>query len=166
MKSTWNRRQWWMCVMAVAMVVLLVGAIGCEFSASEGDSDADEETTQKVELATALDDGTLAILADYVDAGVVTGSTYGGVSPETSLLCPGAAIFQQMNLRTRALYRFDISDWTSGDITFATKCIMSMGSAGDLQLYVLDDLQRNRSVKTYLILHNGRFFPVTAREDG
>ena len=100
---------------------LLTLSAGCDFLAS------DTSTTHKVEVKAALDDGIVVAVHDLLPD-TPYGSRFGAAPEETQMLCPGAAFYDGTNLRNRALLRFDISDWTEGDITFRGYCTLTLGS--------------------------------------
>ncbi|HEC87943.1 MAG TPA: hypothetical protein ENI52_01345 [Thermoplasmata archaeon] len=112
-----------MCVITVFVVILS----GC----------VKEESPKafKVEIEKGTDDGVMYILAElYPDivAGFVTGGTE-GVFVGVVVSGGGDTIIN------RALYRFDISDWNGGDITFHVHCTYKNEVPGKLEVYVVND---------------------------
>ncbi|MGQ4891863.1 MAG: hypothetical protein ACP6IP_05150 [Candidatus Njordarchaeia archaeon] len=86
----------------------------------------------RVEITRGEDDGQVYILADfpipagyaiYNMSGVYVGATMGGTN----------------KLKSRAVYRFDISDWKSGNITFNFYCFQKVGEPGKIEVYVIDN---------------------------
>ena len=93
-----------------------------------------------MEIAKGQDDGTVIVPAQGVAANQFLGTASGAVpGGEQSLLSAGAVLYLDEQIQTRALYRFDISQWSEGNITFRTQCMMRFGTPGDLEVYVTVD---------------------------
>jgi hypothetical protein len=138
-ERTRRGKLWMTGSLVVAMLALIVGS-ACSF---QGETEEEEvPVTTTVEIATALDDGTVAIGAEGVAYGMYLGSMYGGITTETQpFAASGGVLWDGAQLQSRGLYRFNISDWAEadGDITFNATVAYAYGERGELSVYVVED---------------------------
>jgi len=89
-----------------------------------------------IEISAGTDDGGVSILTDLLpnNFGMVMGS--GDIPVMVGLFTSGGGD----NLTGRAIYRFNLSEWKGGNITFHVKCIQKYGSPGNVDIYVSHDL--------------------------
>ena len=131
-------KKWWVGLAVAGLAGAMIGAACGGSSELEGR----KTVTHTVAVANATDDGIVSIGADGVPYGVYMGTLYGGVTVVGPMtidysVC-GAILYESTQLQSRALYRFNISDWTEGDVTFTTQCLAVMSAAaGNLEVYVL-----------------------------
>lgn len=130
--------KWLVAVLATGMIGALVAtACGSEYQAK--DEEDNQPVTTKVEIADALDDGVASVGADGVPYGIYMGGLFGGVEL-VNQVASGAALYNDAQIQTRALYRFNVADWPGGvDVTFTTQCVTAYGTPGDLEVYLVSD---------------------------
>jgi hypothetical protein len=130
-------KKWWLGLAVAGLAGVMVGAACGGSSELEGR----KTVTHTVAVAGATDDGIISIGADGVPYGVYMGTLYGGVTAVGTMTIDYSAcgaVLYNAQLQTRALYRFNISEWTEGDVTFTTECLAVMSAtAGNLEVYVL-----------------------------
>ncbi|RLF64354.1 MAG: hypothetical protein DRN31_00425 [Thermoplasmata archaeon] len=88
-----------------------------------------------MEISSGRDDGAVFIFTDSLPniSGMVSGG--GNVPVTVGLFTLGNG----KNLTGRAIYRFNMSNWEGGDLTFHLKCIQKYGNPGDVEIYVSND---------------------------
>lgn len=126
-----NRFRSFLFPILMAALVAIASLVGI-FLSGCGKKSAEKTAEIKVET----DDGSVAL---YPGSGM---GFYGGKSgnggPQETWVGPaldgGGVLFV-----TRGLYRFDITEWTEGDITFHLHCLGKEGSPSTLEIYVVDD---------------------------
>ena len=130
MRLKTKARKWWWGILVAAIMATLLAGSAC------GGGDSGPVTTT-VAVADELDDGTISIAVESLPE--VMGSLYGGIDPQSKNVVPGAALWNNEQLRIRGLYRFNIAAWSEGDLTLHDECATLYGSPGDLEVYVLED---------------------------
>ena len=131
-------KKWWLGLAVAGLAGVMVGAACGGSSELEGR----KTVTHTVAVAGATDDGIINVSADGVPYGQYIGTLYGGVTMIGTMTIDystcGAVQYNGANLQTRALYRFNISEWTEGDVTFTTQLLQVMSAGvGSLEVYVL-----------------------------
>ncbi|RLF33848.1 MAG: hypothetical protein DRN07_01420 [Thermoplasmata archaeon] len=115
----------------VAVVLILMAGVllpGCEKKTAG--------PTEKVaEIKIGTDDGCVSALTHFLPD-----AAYGFVISGFDRASVGVALSGGGDSLTgRALYRFDISDWNDGTITFHCRCISRTGAPDSIEVYVIDD---------------------------
>ena len=89
---------------------------------------------QRSEVKVDTDDGGVIVLTDLLPdlkAGFINGGN------ELNII--GVMKAGNTTITSRALYRFDISNWKKGDITFNVHCIKKEGNPEKLEVYCIND---------------------------
>ena len=129
-------------IQKLVLMVLFAGIIAVLSVGVACGSDSDDEpVTVRVDIASGDDDGIVLVETEEVAnnqfIGMLTG---GGDFPEQqTYVSVGSVLYSSEQIRTRGLYRFNISDWSEGDVTFATRCMTISGDPGELTVYIMDD---------------------------
>lgn len=89
-------------------------------------------TEKRVEICVGTDDGAVFILADY---GPGAGYIWGGGSGALV----GTSTGGNHSTISRALFRFNLENWTKGDITLHIFCSILSGSPGSIEVYIIPD---------------------------
>lgn len=131
-----------MLALSAVMIIGVVFTSGCVGSTEQTDTGAPTEINTetkveaKAETKAETDDGAIAVYPSS-GMGLYSGKSGNGGPQETwvgPVVDGGGSLFV-----TRGLYRFDISEWTEGAITFHLHCLGKEGSPSALEIYVVDD---------------------------
>jgi len=94
-----------------------------------------EPTGKTAEIRVRTDDGGVSALTQFLPD-----TAFGFVISDFDRMSVGVGLSGGGDtLTSRALYRFDISGWAEGTITFHGHCISKTGSLGNIQVYVIDE---------------------------
>ena len=112
-----------------AIVLVVIASLGC--------IEKEGQKSFRAEIEKGIDDGSMFILAGlYPDivAGWVVGNLEGAF---VGVVVSGGGD----TTIQRALYRFNISSWSKGDITLHLHCTYKVGDPGKVEIYVVNDFR-------------------------
>ncbi|OYT57543.1 hypothetical protein B6U70_02345 [Euryarchaeota archaeon ex4484_162] len=97
-----------------------------------------EPTEKRIEIKAGNDDGGVVVLNSLLP-NLTAGFLNGGVGTEEGTIL-GVITAGENDVTSRALYRFDISEWNNtADMVFHLKCLYRHGNPGMIDIYVVDD---------------------------